>query len=122
MSRDSYVPLSVVMEVLVNLCPDCRHEIQARFAAAREVPAPKIAKLDELITEVASLTAIPRGVILSKSSSPPVVKARRSISVRARELGYSLPQIGAALNKHHTTILHLLRTHAKNQKETTVPL
>jgi chromosomal replication initiation ATPase DnaA len=38
-----------------------------------------------------------------------LVNVRRKIAWRARAEGYSLPQIGRALNRHHTTVLNLLR-------------
>lgn len=38
------------------------------------------------------------------------VDMRRQFCRRAREKGYSLPQIGRALNRHHTSVLHLLRS------------
>jgi hypothetical protein len=38
-----------------------------------------------------------------------MVGARRTFIRAVRRLGYSLPQIGAAVNRHHTTVLHALR-------------
>lgn len=35
---------------------------------------------------------------------------RRKIALEARSKGYSYPQIGRALNRDHTTIIHAVRT------------
>lgn len=39
-----------------------------------------------------------------------LVDVRRRIVKQAREAGFSLPQIGRAINRHHTSVLHLSRT------------
>lgn len=38
-----------------------------------------------------------------------LVAARREFAFCARKMGMSLPRIGRALNRHHTTVLNLLR-------------
>jgi hypothetical protein len=40
------------------------------------------------------------------------VKCRQEIAVKARESGYSYPRIGRALNRDHTSIMHLVRTNS----------
>ena len=44
------------------------------------------------------------------------VNAKRSCARALRAKGYSLNEIGFFLNRHHTTVLHLLNTKAKNTK------
>jgi chromosomal replication initiation ATPase DnaA len=38
-----------------------------------------------------------------------LVRARQAVALELRGSGYSLPEIGRHLGRHHTTILYLLR-------------
>lgn len=46
--------------------------------------------------------------ILGTSRLSEYVVARRQIARELREKGYSLPAIGRAMNRHHTTVMNLL--------------
>lgn len=46
----------------------------------------------------------------AKDNRPHLVKIRREFAQAAREQQFSLPAIGAVLNRHHSTVLHLLRS------------
>ncbi len=48
-------------------------------------------------------------LILSKRRDRPLVNARQHIAVGLREKGYSYPQIGRVMNRHHTSIMHLCK-------------
>src|SRR5258708_4601896 len=37
-----------------------------------------------------------------------IVDVRRRIAIKAREAGYSYPEIGRALHRHHTSIINLV--------------
>lgn len=56
--------------------------------------------------------AADRGVelceLMGRSQKPEMVAIRRAFAAKARTLGYSLPAIGRALGRHHTTVLNLL--------------
>jgi chromosomal replication initiation ATPase DnaA len=43
------------------------------------------------------------------SHSRALVAARREFAREARRQGYSFPEIGRALGRHHTTIMHLVK-------------
>jgi len=47
--------------------------------------------------------------ILSRSQMATVVAARRRVCVRLRNWGYSFPQIGRWLDRHHTAVLSMVR-------------
>lgn len=66
--------------------------------------------LEVLLKETVRETNIPKAQILGRNNSPDVVAARRSFCVRARKSGFSLAYIGKFLGKHHTTVMHLVRT------------
>lgn len=42
-----------------------------------------------------------------------LVAARMQVAKELRSFGLSLPEIGHAMNRHHTSIMNLLRTEAK---------
>lgn len=47
-------------------------------------------------------------ILLSKRRNALLVEKRKLIAKELREKGLSYPQIGKLLNRHHTTIMHLL--------------
>ena len=49
--------------------------------------------------------------VIQASKSQPLCDSRRIVAAHLRKRGYSLPEIGRELNRHHTTIIHLLRSH-----------
>ena len=48
-------------------------------------------------------------VVLSASRDKRVVYHRRALAHALRGLGWSLPRIGRALGRHHTSVLSLLK-------------
>ena len=64
-------------------------------------------ELAEMVVQMAGRTPVTE--IRSQSRRQDLVERRWEIAVAARAKGYSLPSIGRALNRDHTTILHALR-------------
>jgi len=109
---DQFVALSDLLDLLGDLCPDCQEKLRKRMAS----PGPMVPLrpgLKKIIEDVCVLNGVTLGAILSKAKDRKLVEARREVVIKARMEGYSLPMIGRALNKHHTSILHLLRTTKK---------
>ena len=52
-----------------------------------------------------------RSRLRAYNATPQLSDCRRIVAAHLRERGYSLKQIGIELNRHHTTIIHLLRSH-----------
>ena len=52
-----------------------------------------------------------RAAIRARNHSPQFVDCRRIVAAHLRTRGFSLKQIGIELNRHHTTVLYLLRSH-----------
>lgn len=52
-----------------------------------------------------------RAAIRARNRTPQFVDCRRIVAAHLHERGFSLNQIGIELNRHHTTVLHLLRSH-----------
>jgi len=50
-----------------------------------------------------------RSVLLSRDRSTWLVTIRRKIAAELRAANYSLPEIGKALNRDHSSIINLLR-------------
>lgn len=69
------------------------------------MPAP----IDRLLRCTAQAHNITQFAMRTSTRRKDVVAARWAFAEWARSEGYSLPVIGRAINKHHTTILHALR-------------
>jgi chromosomal replication initiation ATPase DnaA len=107
---DILVPLSVVMNTLVNLCPKCRRMVRAYIKRESKVlESEEDARLNELLKNVSEVTLVPIKDLVGKSRRPHVINARRIFIERARAFEYSFPVIGRRLGKHHTTIMHTLK-------------
>ncbi len=50
--------------------------------------------------------------IFTENKEPTVVAARRQLCRVLRELGWSLPRIGRTIDRHHTSVMSLLRSDA----------
>lgn len=67
-------------------------------------------QLATLLLEAAGVGGVSVDEMLSKSHSATLVHARRVFVQFARDQGFSYPQIGYALHRHHTTVIHLAKT------------
>ena len=47
----------------------------------------------------------------------PLVRARCRIAYIARAMGYSYPRIGMTLNRHHTTVMDLVRNEQRRRTQ-----
>lgn len=65
--------------------------------------------IDSCITRAAQAYDVRPSYILGKSREREHVQARWHAARLMREEGLSLPQIGRALNRHHTTIMQALK-------------
>jgi hypothetical protein len=76
-----------------------------RLSVFADIPLP----LAEMVVEAAEDAKLTLRQFRSECRLGKYVEARRKLCIRARGCNYSLPQIGRALNRDHTTVLHLLR-------------
>jgi len=74
--------------------------------------------LEEIITHVEARHRCTLEQIKATDNQQYLVRARRELATRLRGIGYSLPRIGKVIGKHHTTVLHLLKTEARKLKAT----
>ena len=65
-------------------------------------------ELHALLMDVAKAQNVLIEDLTGRSQDADLVAIRRKFAASARVLGYSLPVIGAALHRHHTTVLNLL--------------
>ena len=70
-----------------------------------------------LIETVAGVMNIAPERITGNDHGPRTTDARRVIAVAMRQQEYMLSEIGSVLDRHHTTVVHYLRS-AKNLAET----
>ena len=68
------------------------------------------ANLKHLLYSTANECNVAVDDLVGPSHARTFVNLRRSFARLAREQGYTYPQIGRVLNRHHPTILHLVRT------------
>jgi chromosomal replication initiation ATPase DnaA len=81
--------------------------LSAALAAAKH--ATQVAS-DVELEEIAGAAGTTLAELRGPSTRRALVEIRRIAARYLRERGCSLPEIGAALNRDHTSILHLLRT------------
>jgi DNA-binding NarL/FixJ family response regulator len=69
------------------------------------------ASLKSLLVDVCKTRCVPLEDVVGRAGERLIVEARREFVKRARrELKISYPVIGRAINRDHTTVLHLYRT------------
>lgn len=72
------------------------------------IPPAKPDKSIDVIKRTAALFKITPNLLISDCRMMAAVRARGVVAfVLRRKYGYSLPRIGRALRRHHTTIMHL---------------
>lgn len=76
------------------------------LAAWANVP-PRLARLT---VRAATAHGFTLSALRSDSRKRSLFRCRQSIATQAREEGFSFPQIGRALNRDHSTVVHAVRT------------
>ncbi len=76
------------------------------IAEAEKFRRPMILLLMGQICEAMGVSV--RDLRSKRKSKPLVMAARVQFAICAREQGYSYPEIGMALARHHTTVMHML--------------
>ena len=65
--------------------------------------------MEKTLNKLCAEFEIDKCIVLSSRRDLPTVKKRAAIAKRLREAGLSLPKIGKLLNRHHTSIMNLLK-------------
>jgi chromosomal replication initiation ATPase DnaA len=65
-------------------------------------------KTHPVVARIAGEYGIPVTTVLGRSRSRELSEARAEIAHELREQGLTLHEIGAAMNRHHTSVLYLL--------------
>jgi chromosomal replication initiation ATPase DnaA len=107
---DRMVPLSSVLDLIGDICLDCQAKIRHRLGSAPIKGNLMRDRTRELLEQASRETGVTITRMLEKSNVASVVAARRRFAILAREQNFSYPEIGAALGKHHTTIMHLVKS------------
>lgn len=77
--------------------------------AKRSLAGARLAQLNEYLVALCRDNGVTVAELRAKDNRRAMVAIRREFCQAARQQGFSLPTIGAALHKHHTTVLHLLK-------------
>lgn len=71
-----------------------------------------IGRVQEIVREVSDATGIHTAEIYSPTKGPKhVQQARWLVMAMARDRGLTFEQIGVALGRHHTSVMHGVRKH-----------
>jgi hypothetical protein len=79
------------------------------ISIVRKLQTKPTSPLEELLNEVIKKHSISLEAIFEKNREANVVAARQDFAIRARRAGYSLPRIGKAVHRDHSTIFYLLK-------------
>ena len=105
------------MENLVTCCHSCNvskagmtaEEFRRKINGLQPKPGTDGREsLQDILAEVASRHQITPRVVVAKGNRKYLVAIRAEVAKLARKQGYSLPDIGRLLHRHHTSILYLL--------------
>jgi chromosomal replication initiation ATPase DnaA len=109
------VPMTVVLKTLGELCDNCKERARRTLAEQPETVLERVFRenMAEIITRVCQQSGVTVEQIQAKDNSVKIVAVRRKIALEARSKHYSFPQIGAALRRHHTTIISLVQSKQK---------
>lgn len=84
-------------------------------AACREVFTMHKSTVQKIVDAVSEQTGIPARHILSQKRTAPVCRARQIVMYEARLAGLSYPQIGDALGRDHSSVVHGARAEKKRR-------
>lgn len=108
----SALPLRALLDAVADR--DLANELLARVRRARDGGARYVAKIRGVVADLYGIE--PSDIAGPRRHARLVIP--RSIAMQlAREHGLSLPQIGRAFNRDHTTVLHACRKIAKLEAE-----
>jgi len=118
MNNEMVIPLNAVLELVGDLCSNCQEKVRRKIAHSQMETDSNFAKsgLLQIVEDTAAEWRVSVDAIQAKSNAPGIVRIRREIAQKARRAGYSMPQIGKAIHRHHTTVIHLLRYTPKRYK------
>lgn len=109
------IPIGIVLQMVGNLCPNCQAKVRQYLATHQfNIRTPIDAHLAKIVEDVAKSSGFSIYELRKKDNRRSIVAARRKISITARKFGISYPKIAAALCKHHTTIMSLVRGDEQN--------
>jgi chromosomal replication initiation ATPase DnaA len=109
--HDIAIPLATVLEMVGGLCPSCGAKVRQYIAANQfdQNSATIDERLRNIMERVSAETGISILELRAKDNHRRLVDARRRVAVIARQQCISFPKIGAALQKHHTTVMNLVK-------------
>lgn len=79
------------------------------------IPLGRQTALMEIVDEVSDATGVPVHMILSNDMRREITQARQLAYFVAHTHGFSLPEIGKAMNRDHTTVLSGIRAERKRR-------
>lgn len=118
MDKTIYMSVDEVAELVGNACLECRKLLYLLLTDRVKGPAPKPEEgfdtrssptLHSVLEDECEREGLPFELARMPNNGAKVVHVRRAFARRARDLGYSYPQIGRFLGCHHTTVINLVR-------------
>jgi hypothetical protein len=117
-----YLTVDEVAELMGCACLPCQKKLYLALgekAAAAKLLTTRfrgpLTALEDELQDICRKQGVETGV-LQQGNTELAVHVRRLVSRRARELGYSYPEIGRFLGRHHTAVMHLVLTDGHSEK------
>lgn len=85
------------------------------IAACQQVFNQHRSTVSKIVEAVSEATGIPARHILSQKRTAPIARARQIVMYEARLAGLSYPQIGEALGRDHSSVVHGVRAEKKRR-------
>lgn len=109
--HDIAIPIDTVLRMVTDLCPDCQSKVRRYIAENQfDVRHNIEERMRNIMQNVYEETGVTIDQMRRKDNHQKLVEARRRVAVLARKQFISYPKIAAALQKHHTTVMHLVET------------
>lgn len=77
------------------------------------LPPAGIMTIQAIVSHMCDLRGQKESDVLGKCKTKPIAHLRQEIMSLAAEAGYSTPEIGRALNRDHSTVVHGIKAHRK---------
>ena len=101
------VRLEDLNNVTKHMCDECRDLAEDLVVVQVEVPNENLLKLRKHICKSLGFSL---SQLIGPCRTARLVSARRTFAKRARVMAFSYPEIGKALCRHHSSVIHLVKS------------
>lgn len=106
------IPISEVLDMIGALCADCQAKVRASIVSGKGTAHSRTA-LRGIFAQVCAETNTDPNDVLYGGNHRSLVEVRAKVARQAHAAGFSYPEIGAVLNRHHTSVMNLVTPRKK---------